>query len=63
LEVSKKLNVEQVFDLIQGELRSQYSLGYVSDQPVRISAFRKLQLTVKQKDLLVQARDKYWAQR
>lgn len=62
-EVSKKLNVEQVFDLIQEELRSQYNLGYVSDQPVRISEFRKVQLTVRQKDLLVQARDKYWAQR
>jgi VWFA-related protein len=62
-EVSKKLTVEQTFDLIQEELRSQYSLGYVSDQPVRISEFRKIQLTVKQKDLVVQARDKYWAQR
>ena len=63
LEVSKKLSVEQTFDLIQEELRSQYNLGFVSDQPVRISEFRKLQLTVKQKDLVVQARDKYWAKR
>ena len=62
-EVSKKLSVEQTFDLIQEELRSQYSLGYVSDQPVRISEFRKRQLTVRQKDLVVQARDKYWALR
>jgi VWFA-related protein len=62
-EVSKKLSVEQTFDLIQEELRSQYNLGFVSDQPVRISEFRKLQLTVKQKDMLVQTRDKYWALR
>ena len=62
-EVSKKLSIEQIFDLIQEELRSQYSLGYVSDTPVRISEFRKIQLTVSQKGLVVQARDRYWAQR
>ena len=62
-EVSKKQSIEQVYDILQEELRSQYSLGYVSDEPVRISEFRKLQLTVKTKGLVVQARDKYWAQR
>jgi VWFA-related protein len=61
--VSKKQGIEQVFDLIQEELRSQYSIGYVSDEPVRISEFRKLALTTKQKGLIVQARDRYWAQR
>ena len=62
-EVSKKLNIEQAFDVIQNEMRSQYSLGYVSDVPVRISEFRKLQLTAKPKGLVVQARDRYWAKR
>jgi VWFA-related protein len=62
-EVSKKLGIEQIFDLIQEELRSQYSLGYVSDQPVRISEFRKVLLTTRQRDLIVHARDRYWAQR
>jgi VWFA-related protein len=61
--VSKKQGIEQVFDLIQEELRSQYSIGYVSDQPVHISEFRKIQLATKQKGLVVQARDRYWAQR
>lgn len=62
-EVSKKQSIQQIYDLIQDELRSQYSLGFVSDQPVRVSEFRKLQLAVKQKGLIVQARDRYWAQR
>jgi VWFA-related protein len=62
-EVSKKQSIQQIFDLIQEELRSQYSLGYVSDDPVHISEFRKLQLTTKQKDLVLQSRNKYWAQR
>jgi VWFA-related protein len=62
-EVSKRQGIEQTFSLIQEELRSQYSLGYVSDQPVRISEFRRIQLTAKQKGLVVQARDRYWAKR
>jgi len=62
-EVSKKQTIDQIFDLIQQELRSQYNLGYVSDDPVRVSEFRKLQVIAKPKGLLVQARDRYWAQR
>jgi VWFA-related protein len=62
-EVSKKLTIDQIFDIIQDELRSQYNLGYVSDEPVRVSEFRRVQLTAKQKGLVVQARDRYWAQR
>jgi VWFA-related protein len=62
-EVTKKLGLDQIFDMLQEELRSQYSLGFVSDVPVRISEFRKLQLTVKQKNLAVKSRDRYWAKR
>lgn len=62
-EVSKKQSFEQIFDQIQDELRSQYNLGYVSDTPVRISEFRKLQVTLDQKGLSIQSRDRYWAQR
>jgi len=35
----------------------------VSDKPVTLSAFRAIQLTAKQKGLVVQARHQYWAQR
>lgn len=59
--VSKKLSIEQIFGLIESELRNQYSIGYVSDKPCTISEFRKIQLAVKQKGLIVQARSKYWA--
>jgi VWFA-related protein len=62
-EVTKKFTIDQVFGAIEDELRSQYNLGYVSDIPVRISEFRKLQLTVKEKGYTVQARDRYWASR
>ena len=62
-EVTKKRGIEQIFAVIQDELRSQYSMGFVSDEPVRISEFRKLQIATKQKGLIVQARPTYWAQR
>lgn len=62
-EVSKKHSIEQIFGTIQDELRSQYSLGYVSDEPVRISEFRKLQVVSARKGVVLQARNRYWAKR
>ncbi len=63
LEVSKKQTIDQVFGAIQEELRSQYSLGYVSDEAVRSPGFRKIVLTTRRSGLVVHARDRYWAQR
>jgi VWFA-related protein len=60
--VNKKVTINQIFSLIEAELRNQYSIGYISDKPCTISEFRKLQLQVKQKGLIVQARPRYWAQ-
>jgi VWFA-related protein len=62
-EVTKKLSIDQIFAAIEQELRSQYSIGYVSDIPVGYPAFRKIQLTTKQKGLTVQTRDGYWPKR
>ncbi len=60
-EVSKKQNIDQIFTAIQEELRSQYSLAYVSDKPVITNEFRHIQLAARQKGLVVQARDRYFA--
>lgn len=60
-EVSKKQSIDDVFTVLEEELRSQYSLGYVSDTPIRFGEFRKIQLAVNQKGLTVQSRDRYWA--
>jgi hypothetical protein len=35
----------------------------VSDKPITLSEFRTIQLAVRQKGLLVQARHQYWAGR
>ena len=60
-EVTKKQSIEQIFDAIQEELRGQYDLGFVSDQPTRLSEFRTLKLATKPKGLMVQARERYMA--
>ena len=53
--------IDDVFTILKEELRSQYSLGYVSDVPIHTAEFRKIQLKVNQKGLIVQSRDRYWA--
>jgi len=62
-EVTRKQTIENIFAAIQDELRSQYNLGFISDKPVEISEFRKLQISTRQKGLIVQARERYWARR
>ncbi len=60
-EVSKKKTIDQIYSQIEEELRNQYSLGYTSDRPEAESGYRRISLTVKQKGLIVQARDGYYA--
>ena len=61
-EVSKKLSIDQIYDRIEEELRNQYSLGYTSDKSDSYS-FRKIGLTVKQKNMIVQTREGYYPNR
>jgi VWFA-related protein len=60
-EVSKKHGIEDIYQSIEEELRSQYSMGFVSDRPPEISEFRSLRLSTKPKGLVVQTRERYWA--
>jgi VWFA-related protein len=62
-EVSKKLPIEQIYAQIQDELRNQYNLGYTPNPPDAGAGYHKISLTTKQKDLIVQARDGYYAER
>ena len=62
-EVTKKQNLDDMFEILEEELRNQYSLGYVSDKAVTLSEFRSIHLSAKAKGLQVQARKRYWAQR
>jgi len=58
-EVSKKHPLDEIYDKIQEELRSQYSLGY--GVPPGGAGYRKIHVTAKQKGFTVQARDGYYA--
>jgi len=59
-EVSKKHPIDQIYSQIQEELRSQYSLGYVSDQPSTETGYRKITLATNRKNIMVQTRDGYY---
>ncbi len=58
-EVSKKETIEKIYADIEEELRNQYSLGYPLDKAAG-AGYHRLQVTTKQKDLIVQARDGYY---
>ena len=61
-EVSKSRSVENIFSSIEEDLRSEYSVGFVSDRPVIHSGFRQIRVDVKPKGLRVQATDRYYAE-
>ena len=59
-EVSKKKPLKEIFDEIQAELRSQYSIGYTSSRGTSEGGFRKIELNAKDKSLKVAAREGYY---
>lgn len=61
-EVSGRHPVDKIFSQIEEELRGQYSLGYTSDR-ADVTGYHKIHLQVKQKDMTVQSRDGYYADR
>jgi VWFA-related protein len=62
-EVSKKQAMDQIYDSIAEELRTQCNLGYTPDKANAEAGYHKISLTAKQKDLVVQTRDGYYAAR
>jgi VWFA-related protein len=59
-EGSKKHSLDDIYRQVQEELRNQYSLGYTPDRNDG-PGFRKIHVFTKQKGLIVQARDGYYA--
>jgi VWFA-related protein len=62
-EVSKKEPIDKIYDAIDEELRSQYSLGYAPVKSDTAVGYHKLHVTVKQKDMIVQSRDGFYLDR
>ena len=62
-EVTKKETVGDIYTSIVEELRTQYSMGYTPDKDSAAAGYHHVLLTVKKKDLTVQTREGYYADR
>ena len=60
--MSRKESVDQIYTEIANELRQQYSLGYTPDR-AELTGYHKIHLATKEKDLVVWAREGYYADR
>ncbi|HEY6308013.1 MAG TPA: VWA domain-containing protein [Candidatus Angelobacter sp.] len=60
-EVSSKQPVEKIYAQIEEELRNQYSLGYTPDRADLGAGYHRIVLKTKQKELVVQTREGYYA--
>jgi hypothetical protein len=59
-EVKKNQDVAQIYNQIAEELRAQYRLGYTPSQDAASSGYHRIELTLRQKGLLIQTRDGYY---
>jgi len=62
-EVSKKESVGEIYSSIIEELRTQYSMGYTPDKDSTAAGYHHVNLQVNHKDLTVQTREGYYADR
>jgi len=62
-EVSKKEPINEIYTQIEEELRNQYSLGYTPEKAVAGAGYHKINLTTTTKDLIVQTREGYYAEK
>ncbi len=56
-----RTSFEKIFNQIAEELRTQYSLGYVSSNPARDGKFRKIRIAPKNSSYQIKARKGYYA--
>ena len=61
--IRSEKNLEEAFDQISEELRSQYTLGYYPTNTARDGKFRKIKVEMANHDLKVLARKGYYAPR
>ncbi len=58
-EVKRNMPIDKIFAIIEEDLRNQYSIGYTPDSAA-VQGYRRIHLTTKQKNLIVQTRDGYY---
>ena len=60
-KVDRKHTLDEVFQEIQDEMRSQYAIGYTPSNDVKDGSYRRLEVRLANKDLKAQARKGYYA--
>jgi VWFA-related protein len=61
IEVRSEKKLEEAFDQIAEELRTQYTLGYYSTNAARDGKFRRIKIEIKRSGMKVLARRGYYA--
>lgn len=61
IEVSSQKHLQEAFDQISEELRTEYTIGYYPTNAARDGTFRKIKVETADKDLKVLARKGYYA--
>jgi VWFA-related protein len=61
IEVSSEKHLQEAFDQISEELRSEYTIGYYPTNAARDGTFRKIKVEMTDKDLKALARKGYYA--
>ena len=61
IEVSSQKHLQEAFDQISEELRTEYTIGYYPSNAARDGTFRKIKVETADKDLKVLARKGYYA--
>jgi VWFA-related protein len=59
--VDRKTTLQQAFEQLQDEMRSQYAIGYTPVNPAKDGTFRKIEIKTTNRDWKVQARKGYYA--
>jgi VWFA-related protein len=59
--VDRKMTLQNAFDELNAEMRSQYAIGYTPTNPAKDGTFRKLEIRTNNKDWKIQARKGYYA--
>jgi len=59
--IDRKTTLQDAFNQLQDEMRSQYAIGYTPTNPAKDGSFRRIDIRTGNKDWKVQARKGYYA--
>jgi VWFA-related protein len=59
--VDRRHTLEQIYDQIAEEMRTQYALGYTPTNPARDGSFRRVEIKPKDRNIRIQARTGFYA--